>query len=191
MGYLGGMITIAVDKDRLGVIIGGKGEVKRKIEKELEVNLNINSESGEIRIEPASESPDPIKLLKARDIIRAISYGFSPERAFRLLEEEAYLEVIDLKQYTSGKWSDIKRVAGRVIGEGGKTRRIIEELTGAQISIYKHYIAIIGDYDQVRMAKNAIEMLLQGRQHRTVYRYLFRERRELRLRRLFPSWEKY
>ena len=186
MGHLGGVITLTVDKDRLGVLIGEKGRVKRQIEEALNVKLEINSETGEVKIMPAGE-PDPIKLLKARDIIRAIMYGFSPERAMRLLDEDAYLEVIDLKQHTSGRREDIVRVAGRIIGEGGKARKMIEELTGAYISVYDHYVAIIGDYDQVRMARTAIEMLIRGRQHSTVYRYLFRERRELKLRR-FELW---
>ncbi|RLF23965.1 MAG: RNA-processing protein [Thermoprotei archaeon] len=186
-GYIGGAITITVDKDRLGVIIGGKGEVKRRIEKALGVKLEIDSNTGEIKIIPEGERIDPLKLLKARDIIRAIAYGFSPDRAMKLLGEDTYLEVIDLKQYTSGRREDIVRVAGRIIGEGGKARKMIEELTGAEVSVYRHYVAIIGDYEQVRMARNAIEMLIQGRQHRTVYRYLFREKRELKRRR-FELW---
>ncbi len=189
MSYLSGTITIPVDKERLGVIIGSKGKVRKRLEEELGIKVEVDRELGEVRISPCTELKDPTKLLRAKDIIRAIAYGFSPERAFRLLEEDTFLDVIDLKEVTSRRREDITRIAGRIIGESGKARKMIEELTGADISVYKHYVAIIGDYEQVRMARNAVEMLIQGRQHRTVYRYLFRERREARLRRLFPSWE--
>jgi len=189
MGFLGGTITVGVDKERLGVIIGNKGRVKKQLEEALGVQIEVDSKTGYVRITPEPDNMDPLKLLKARDVIRGIAHGFSPERALRLLKEDAFLEVIDLKEVTSGRRGDIIRIAGRIIGEEGKARRMIEELTGAYVSVYKHYVAIIGDYDQVRIARNAIEMLIQGRQHRTVYRYLLRERREMRLRRLFPAWE--
>ena len=39
MGFLGGTITVGVDKERLGVIIGNKGRVKKQLEEALEVLL--------------------------------------------------------------------------------------------------------------------------------------------------------
>ena len=52
-------------------------------------------------------------------------------------------------------------------------------LKGVDISIYENYIAIIGDYEESTIAREAIEMLLRGAQHGTVYRYLERAHREL------------
>jgi ribosomal RNA assembly protein len=85
--------------------------------------------------------------------------------------------------------ADIKRVKGRIIGMNGKTRTIIEELTDAHVAVYGHTVAIIGTMDQVQVAREAIEMLIKGNMHGTVYRFLHRKRRELK-KKMLELWEK-
>ena len=178
-----------VPLDRLGVLIGERGSVKRELERRTNTRITVDSESGMVIIEPEAPNVPPINLLKARDFILAISYGFNPERAFRVLEPEVQLIVIDLKEYVGDSPNHLTRVKGRIIGEKGKTRRIIEEITGVDISIYENYIAIIGDYEESTIAREAIEMLIRGQQHSTVYKFLEREMRKLRRKRAFKLWE--
>ena len=128
--------------------------------------------------------------MKARDFVRAIAYGFSPEKAMRIIDEDAVLAVIDLHQYVGDAPNHLQRVKGRIIGEKGKARRSIEEMTGTNISVYDHYVAIIGDYESVQVAKEAIEMLIQGRQHSTVYRFIEREMYKIKTARMRELWEK-
>lgn len=164
-----------VPPDRIGVLIGHEGKVKDEIMRRTRTIITVDSTTGTVIIEPASPTTTALELMKARDVVRAVAYGFSPERAFRLLDEDQVLLIIDLKQYVGDKPNHIQRVKGRIIGEGGKARRIIEEMTGTYISIYKHYVAIIGDFESANIAKNAIELLIEGRRHGTVYRYIERE----------------
>ena len=194
-----GRLTMGVTKlyekvplDRIGVLIGHDGKVKEEIMRRTRTRLTIDSTTGTVIIEPASPNTTALELMKARDIVRAIAYGFSPERAFRLLDEDQILIVIDLKQYVGDKPNHLQRILGRIIGEGGKARRILEEMTGTYISIYNTYVAIIGDYESANIAKNAIELLIEGRRHGTVYRYIERETYGLRRRRMRELWrEKY
>jgi len=85
--------------------------------------------------------------------------------------------------------SELQRVKGRIIGQEGKTRRIIEELTEADVSIHGHTVAIIAGLEEMEVAREAVKMLLRGSMHSTVYRYLHRKRRELKKRKL-ELWEK-
>jgi len=179
-----------VPLERLGVLIGPNGSVKKEIMEKTRTRLTIDSTTGTVIIEPATPNTTALELMKARDIVRAIAYGFSPERAFRLLDEDQVLIVLDLKQYVGDKPNHLQRVVGRIIGEEGKTRRIIEEMTGTYISVYDTYVAIIGDYESANIAKNAIELLIEGRMHSTVYRYIERETYSLRRRRMKELWEK-
>ena len=78
---------------------------------------------------------------------------------------------------------------GRIIGREGKTRRIIEQLTGAQVSVSGHTVAIIGTYDAVSTAKDALENLITGRQHGTVYKFLRRRRTEPKKEKAIGLWE--
>lgn len=172
---------IRIPKDRIGVIIGKSGEVKKQIESELKVKLEINSETGEVAIDD-EHVDQPLNQLKVVNVVRAIGRGFSPEHAFRLFEDDIYLEIINIEDYTSkGSRKHIQRLKGRLIGAEGKARRLISELTGASITIYGDTVGIIGDYWEVETAKTAVDMLLSGRKHSTVYRFLESRRRELRI----------
>ena len=179
-----------IPKDRIGALIGPEGKVKQLVEKRLKIELTVDSETGDVTIELAPEADDPSLLFRAKEVITAIGRGFAPERAFRLIDdEELILEVIDLREMFGTSQSELQRVRGRIIGQEGKTRRIIEELTEADVSIHGHTVAIIAGMDQMEVAREAVKMLLRGSMHSTVYRYLHRKRRELKKKKL-ELWEK-
>jgi ribosomal RNA assembly protein len=180
---------VRIPKERVGVLIGQSGETKRQIEKALSVELQIESESGGVTITLAENAEDPSVLLRAKDVVTAIGRGFSPEHAFRLIrDEDAVLDIIDLRAIFGRSESDIKRVKGRIIGMEGKTRRIIEELTDTNVSVYGHTVGIIGNIEQNQVAREAIQMLIQGSQHATVYKFLHRKRRELK-KKMLELWD--
>jgi len=181
---------LRIPKERVGVLIGPEGKTKKSIEEKLSVELQIDSEAGGITLTLAEKADDPSLLFKAKDVATAIGRGFSPEHAFRLIyDEEAVLEVIDLRTIFGRSESDIRRIKGRIIGMNGKTRRIIEELTDTYVTLYGHTVSIIGNVEQVQAAKEAIQMLISGSLHSTVYRFLHRKRRELKTK-MLELWEK-
>lgn len=181
---------LKIPKERVGVLIGPEGRTKKSIEEKLSVELQIDSDAGDVTIMMAEKAADPSALFRAKDVITALGRGFSPEHAFRLIrDEEAMLEVVDLRSVFGKSDADIKRVQGRIIGMNGKTRRIIEELTDTSVSVYGHTVSIIGTLEQVQVAREAIEMLVKGSMHGTVYRFLHRKRRELR-KKMLELWEK-
>lgn len=180
---------VRIPRDRIGALIGPDGKVKANIERQLKVNLRIDSATGEVTITLEADAQDPSVLFRAKEVVTAIGRGFSPDRAFRLLQDEdAVLEVIDLRQTVGKSPADIQRLKGRIIGKNGKTRRIIEELTEAEISVYGHTVSIIGGFEQTNAAREAILMLIKGSQHSTVYRFLQRRRHELKKSKL-ELWE--
>lgn len=180
---------IKIPRERIGVLIGPKGSVRRRIEEELSVRLRIDSRSGDVEISLRNEGGDVSKLYQALNVVRAIGRGFSPERAFRLFDEDTLLDVIDLREYVGKSENALKRVKGRIIGREGKTRRLIEELTGVYVSVYGHTVSLIGAFDQLLVAREAVTKLIKGSQHKTVYNYLFRAVRDLKRRRKTEIWE--
>ncbi len=166
---------LKVPKDRIGVIIGTGGTTKAQIEEKGEVKLDIDSSEGVVSVE--SES---LGILRAIEVIEAIARGFSPEKAFRIFDDEMIgLEVIDVSKNAATQ-KELKRIMGRVIGKEGKTREAIESLTGANISIYGKTVSVIGYIDQIQTVRKAIEMLIQGSKHAAVYSFLERKRQELK-----------
>ncbi|MEM3357121.1 MAG: KH domain-containing protein [Candidatus Bathyarchaeia archaeon] len=180
---------VRIPKERVGVLIGLEGRVKKHIEEKLSVELRIESDTGGVTIALAESANDPSVLLRAKDVVTAIGRGFSPEHAFRLIsDEEAVLDIIDLRAIFGRSESDIRRIKGRIIGMDGKTRRIIEELTDTHVAVYGHTVGIIGGIEQAQAAREAIQMLVQGSQHSAVYRFLHRKRRELK-KKMLELWE--
>ncbi|MGD8544604.1 MAG: KH domain-containing protein [Candidatus Bathyarchaeota archaeon] len=181
---------LKIPKARVGALIGPSGATKKFIENNLMVNLEIESSLGGVKITLVKNAEDPALLFKAKEVVTAIGRGFSPENAFLLVrDEKAVIEIMDLRAIFGRSESDLKRVKGRIIGMGGKTRRIIEELTETNVCVYGHTVGLIGNAEEVQIARKAIEMLIRGNQHRTVYRFLHKKRREIK-KRMLELWEK-
>ncbi len=181
---------VRIPKERVGVLVGPEGKVKQYIEEKLMVELQIESEAGGVSIVLSENTKDPTMLFKAKDVVTAIGRGFSPEYAFRLIRnEEDIFDFIDLRTIFGRSESDIKRIKGRIIGANGKTRGLIEQLTEANVVVYGHTIGIIGTFGQVDVARNAVQMLINGNQHHSVYKYLQKKRSDFKKEKL-QLWEK-
>lgn len=182
-------LFVKIPKERIGVLIGVNGSVKNHIEEKLGVKLDIDGETGDVTITLKEKAEDPMLIFRAKDTVMAIGRGFSPERAFKLLENEDYmLEIIDLRDILGKSEAELRRVKGRIIGRDGRTREIIEEMSETIVSVYGHTVAIIGDADQVSVAREAVNLLIGGSTHSTVYKFLQRKRQELKRRHL-ELWE--
>jgi ribosomal RNA assembly protein len=173
------MLYARIPADRIGVLIGPDGSTKEQLQEATGTEIVVDSETGEVTIDESS-ARDPVLALKARDIVHAMARGFSEERAFHLLDEDAYLEVLDVKDFAHTK-ARIAQVRARLIGTRGKTRRIIEELTGVDVSVWGHTVALIGGSFEMAIAREAVLMLLRGSEHKTVYRFLERKRADLKV----------
>jgi ribosomal RNA assembly protein len=167
---------IKVPQDRIGAIIGVEGKIKETLEKKSGATIDIDSESGTVTI----EGEDAVKALRASEVIKAVARGFSPEKALKLMEnEDLVLDLMDLSKIVDSL-ADLTRIKGRIIGKGGKTREIMESMTGARISVYGKTISIIGDSDQIQSIRTAMDMLIEGAPHGAVYGYLEKRRREIK-----------
>ncbi|MBU0665727.1 MAG: KH domain-containing protein [Nanoarchaeota archaeon] len=166
---------LKIPKARIAVLIGTKGETKRELEEETKTKIEIDSKEGEVRI----KGTDTIKLYSVKEMITAIGRGFNPEIAKLMLKPDYYLEIISLQDYTD-KHNRLIQIRGRVIGTKGKSRTTIEILTDTKISVYGKTISVIGEASKVFLAKKAIENLLEGSNHSTVYKWLERSKAKLK-----------
>ena len=172
------MLYARIPQDRVGVLVGPEGRTKRRLEERTGTGVEVDSTTGEVTLDEVGAT-DPVMALKARDVVQAIGRGFSEVRAFRLLEEDMYLEVLDIKDFARTK-ARIEQIRARIIGSRGKTRRIIEELTGVDVSVWGHTVALIGPTFEMAIAREAVVMLLRGSEHATVYRFLERKRADIK-----------
>ncbi len=160
---------VRVPEERLKVIIGTHGKTKKDIEKAFNCKLEIKDE-GDVII----KGKDPLKVLRAREVVLAIARGFSPQNALKLKDENLMLEVISLQELLGRNPNRIQRQKARIIGTSGSARKQIEEMTNTLISVYGKTVAIIGPAINVKIARDAVVMLAEGAKHTTVYNFLSR-----------------
>ena len=181
--------VVKIPNDRVGVIIGKNGKVKTEIQNKCNVTIEIDSENGNAIISSTSRPIVEMEPFKAVEIVSAIAKGFSPERAYRLLEEEeVVLQLVDLRDYAGKSTNSLSRIKGRIIGESGKSRKTMEEISGAYISVYGHTVGLIGTFEETKLATEAVTMLSKGRSHASVYNMLQEAKRKSKLDRM-RLWE--
>lgn len=178
--------TVRIPAERIGSLVGKSGKSKARIEKACEVDIEVDGSSGEVGVrgDVASGTSDPFKAI---EIVTAIGRGFSPESAMRIMDGGA-LHIIDLREFAGKSHAQIERVKGRIIGQGGRARRNMEQLSGTQISVYGRTVAVIGTPEKIRVAVDAISALSNGSMHGSVYRRLESSRRRQKIERL-KLWE--
>ena len=132
-GVLGMIEKIRIPKERLPILIGKSGEIKRKLERRTKSKIDISDD-----ITVTGES---VETLNASNIIKAIGRGFDPDSAFQLLDENIVFCVIPLPNDRKA----LKRIRSRIIGTKGKCKRIIENASGTRISVYGKTVSIIGE----------------------------------------------
>ncbi len=181
-------MPVPVEPNRINVIIGRDGRNKARLEEGFNVRLEVDTKNSVVYIVP-QESVTPFQVMKAKQAIEAISLGFSVKDALLLTDDVIYFEVIDLTDVTRNR-KDLERIKARVIGSEGKFKKTLEEMTGAKIVIGEKRIGIIGDYEQAKLARETIEMIVNGKSHQTALNHLKMESRRLKRRRM-ELWEKW
>ncbi len=171
-----------VPLDRVGVLIGKHGETLKQLKEEGKTDIDVDSETGEVTLMD-DLSDDPYLSFRMRDVLRAIGRGFSPENALKLLDDDYYYEEFDIRDFSGKSRKRIMQVRSRLIGSGGKTRRLIEDLTDCQLSIKGNTAAIIGDIEGMKVASKAVMMILNGSEHSSVYSFMERKRKDLKIAR--------
>lgn len=169
---------VRIPKERIAVLVGEKGRIKKKIEQTLNIKMKIDSKEGDVVL----GGDDSISLMSAQNIVKAVGRGFNPDFALELVDENKYLEIIDITEYSNDSKKGMIRLKSRAIGTGGKARKTIEDLTSTHISIYGKTISVIGDYEDVIIARRAFEALLGGSRHSTIYAMLEKKRKNMKLK---------
>jgi len=161
-----------IPEDRVAVLIGENGETKEEIEDltgcEITVKDNLIEAEGE-----------PLDEMDAQKVVKAIGRGFNPQKALKIVERDVTLHIIDIKRFDNNK-SRQKQLKGRIIGRDGETRRHLEKEANIDISVYGTTVAIIGKAQNIEVAIEAINMLLNGSSHSTAYSYLERNQAKIK-----------
>lgn len=183
---------VRVPKDRIAVLIGKSGATRKALEEGSGAAIVIDSNTGDVTLTWSVEGADPILMMKLPDIVKAIGRGMAPKKALQLLDDDCYFQLYDMREWVGKQSTQQSRMRGRLIGRDGRIRRMIEENSGCEMSVYGSTVVLIGDEEGLPLANSAVERILRGAEHSTVIKMLEREQRDrkMRVRRLDYIQEK-
>lgn len=159
------IISFPYSQQEIAKIIGKKGKNKKFLEKKLKIKIKV--EENNIIIDKTKADINDFEL---QNILDAIAMGFDVSDAILLKNPNYIFEKINLKHILRPTRRRV--IKARIIGKEGKIKRIIEELTDCKIRIYENYIGLVGEIENINIAKRAIEMIIQGKSFTAMQRWL-------------------
>ncbi|MEW5297461.1 MAG: hypothetical protein WDW38_006290 [Sanguina aurantia] len=134
----------------------------------LDMRMNLKTKKVEIKTTPESQNADALQ--KAADFVHAYILGFEVRDAIALLRlDDLYVECFEVKDVKTLRGEHLSRAIGRLAGKSGKTKFTIENATHTRIVLADTRIHLLGSFQNIRVARDAICALIMGSPPGKVY----------------------
>ena len=145
-------------------------EIYTPIVDHMKLSIRFDPVKRQVELKTNDETELPGALQKAADFVRAFTLGFEIRDAIALLRlDDLYVDSFEMKDVKIIAGEHLARAIGRVAGHGGKTKYTIENATKTRIVLADSKIHILGSYQNIRVAKDAVVRLVMGSQPGKVY----------------------
>lgn len=161
---------VSVPQHRLTPLRDSWMSLYQPVTEHLVLDMRMNLKTKKVELKTKKQTPDAGNLQKGADFVQAFLLGFEVADAIALLRlSDLYLESFEVKDVKTLRGEHMSRAIGRMAGKSGKTKYTIENATKTRIVLADTKIHILGSYQSIRVARDAICSLILGSPPGKVY----------------------
>jgi RNA-binding protein PNO1 len=132
--------------------------------------VRMNVKAKQVEIKTCKQTVDTGALQRGADFIRAFALGFEIEDALALLRlDDLYIDSFEIKDVKTLHGDHLARAIGRIAGKDGKTKFTIENSSKTRIVLADTRIHILGSFQNIKVARDALVSLILGSPPGKVY----------------------
>ena len=144
--------------------------IMQPIVEHLLLQIRYNPKMRAVELKSSEHTSDPGSIQKGADFVQAYMLGFEVQDAVALLRlDDLYIDTFEVKDVKTLHGDHLSRAIGRIAGQDGKTRFAIENATRTRVVLADSRIHILGSYQNIALARNAICDLILGAPPGKVY----------------------
>eukprot|EP00803_Ostreobium_quekettii_P000688 evm.model.scf_314EXC.13 EVM.evm.TU.scf_314EXC.13 scf_314EXC:73974-77858(-) len=161
---------IPVPRHRMTPLQSNWMEIYRPVTQILGLDMRMNLKTRKVEVKTTKKQGDTGILQKATDFVQAFLLGFEVRDAIALLRlDDLYVDSFEVKDVKTLHGEHLSRCIGRLAGKNGKTKFTIENATRTRIVLADSKIHILGSFQNIRIARDAVCSLILGSPAGKVY----------------------
>lgn len=167
------MRSVAIPPNRMTATRNNWDKICETVVKNMKLQIRMNTKKRSVDIRECEQTEDKSAIQKTYEFLKAFMLGFSLEDAVALLRlDDLFVESFLIKDVKTLNGDHMSRCIARLSGEKGKTKNAIENATKTRIIIADTKIHLMGSFNNMKSARDALCSLILGTPPSKVYSQL-------------------